>query len=122
MRKRRAFNCEFKREAAIMVLNQGHPFAHIWLQLKTSENSLRGRVQQIQFERNGCVPKTKSMTLAFGIISKPACIGCEERMQLYSVRLADQFRHGLLQCVIWVLLTRDMEVTYGRSRVWAIPR
>jgi|SaaInl74LU_5_DNA_1037368.scaffolds.fasta_scaffold18093_2 hypothetical protein len=29
MRKKRTFSREFKREAATMVLDQGHPLAHI---------------------------------------------------------------------------------------------
>ena len=49
MRKRRAFSREFKREAATMVLDQGHPLAHICLQLDVSENGLRRWVQQIQY-------------------------------------------------------------------------
>ena len=62
MRKRRTYSREFKREAATMVLDQGHPLAHICLQLDVSENSLRRWVQQVQFERNGGVPETKALT------------------------------------------------------------
>jgi transposase len=62
MRKRRTFSREFKREAATMVLDQGHPLAHICLQLDVSKNSLRRWVQQVQFERNGGVPETKALT------------------------------------------------------------
>ena len=49
MRKRRTFSREFKREAATMVLDQGHPLAHICLQgarppgscsIQTSEASM----------------------------------------------------------------------------------
>jgi transposase len=45
-----------------MVLDQGHPLAHICLQLDVSENGLRRWVQQVQFERNGGVPETKALT------------------------------------------------------------
>ena len=62
MRKRRPLSREFKREAASMLLDQGHPLAHICLQLDISENSLRRWVQQVQFERNGGVPETKALT------------------------------------------------------------
>ena len=47
MGKRRMVSREFKREAATMVLDQGHPLAHICLQLDVSENRLRRWVQQV---------------------------------------------------------------------------
>ena len=62
MRKRYAFSREFKREAATVVLDQGHPLAHICLQLDVSDNSLRRWVQQVQFKRSGDVPETKALT------------------------------------------------------------
>ena len=62
MTKRRTFSRDFKREAATMVLVQGHPLAHLCLQLDISENSLRRWFQKVQFERNGGVPETKALT------------------------------------------------------------
>jgi transposase len=56
MTKRRTFSRDFKREAATMVLVQGHPLAHLCLQLDISENSLRRWVQQVQYEHNGGAP------------------------------------------------------------------
>ena len=62
MGKRRMVSREFKREAATMALDQGHPLAHTCLQLDVSEYSLRRWVQQVQFERNGGGSETKALT------------------------------------------------------------
>jgi len=57
MKKRRSFSREFKREAAGMVLDQGFSYREVCRQLDLRETGLRRWVEQLQFERDGGVPK-----------------------------------------------------------------
>ena len=57
MKKRRSFSREFKREAAGMVLDQGFSYREVCRQLDLGETGLRRWVEQLQFERDGGVPK-----------------------------------------------------------------
>ena len=62
MKKRRSFSREFKREAAGMLLDQGFSYREVCRQLDLGETGLRRWVEQLQFERDGGVPKSEALT------------------------------------------------------------
>ena len=62
MKKRHSFSREFKRETAGMVLDQGFSYCEVCRQLDLGETGLRRRVEQLQFERDGDVPKSEALT------------------------------------------------------------
>ena len=62
MKKRRSFSREFKREAAGMVLDQGFSYCEVCRQLDLGETGLGRWVEQLQFERDGDVPKSEALT------------------------------------------------------------
>ena len=59
-KQRRSFSAEFKREAAGLVLNQGHIEAS--RSPGVVESALRRWVNQLQQERTGVTPQSKALT------------------------------------------------------------
>ena len=57
MKKRRSFSHEFKQEATSMVLVQVFSYRDVCHQLDLGDTGLRRWVEQLQFERDGGVPK-----------------------------------------------------------------
>ena len=62
MKKRRSFSREFKREAVGMMLDQGFSYREVCRQLDLGETGLLRWVEQLQFERDGGVPKSEALT------------------------------------------------------------
>ena len=62
MKKRRSFAREFKGEAAGMFLDQGFAYGEVCRQFDLGETGLRRWVEQLQFERDGGVPKSEALT------------------------------------------------------------
>ncbi len=61
-KQRRSFSTEFKREAALLVLDQGYTLIEASRSLGVVDSVLRRWVQQLQQERHGMTPKTKALT------------------------------------------------------------
>ena len=61
-RARRSFNTEFKREAASLVLKEGYSVAEACRSLDVGKTGLRRWIDQLEAERLGVTPKTKSFT------------------------------------------------------------
>ncbi|WP_154665203.1 IS3 family transposase [Pseudomonas fulva] len=61
-KQRRTFTPEFKREAACLVLDQGHSHAEAARSLGLVESALRRWVNQLQQERGGVTPASKALT------------------------------------------------------------
>jgi transposase len=61
-KQRRSFSTEFKREAALLVLDQGYTLIEACRSLGVADSVLRRWVQQLQQERHGMTPKTKALT------------------------------------------------------------
>jgi transposase len=61
-KQRRSFSTEFKREAALLVLDQGYTLIEASRSLGVADSVLRRWVQQLQQERHGMTPKTKALT------------------------------------------------------------
>ncbi len=61
-KQRRSFSTEFKREAALLVLDQGYTLIEASRSLGVADSVLRRWVQQLQQERHGITPKTKALT------------------------------------------------------------
>jgi transposase len=65
-KQRRSFSGEFKREAAVLVLDQG--YSHIESHIEASrslgvvESALRRWVNQLLQERSGLTPQSKALT------------------------------------------------------------
>lgn len=62
MTKYRSFSVEFKHEAALLVLDQGYSVMEACLSLGVGDTALRRWVNQLQQERNGITPKSKTLT------------------------------------------------------------
>ncbi len=62
-KQRRSFFAEFKREAAVLVLDQGYSHIEACRSLGVVESALRRWVNQLQQERSGITPQTKALTL-----------------------------------------------------------
>jgi transposase len=61
-RQRRTFSTEFKREAAILVLDQGYTVVEACQSLGVVESALRRWIKQLQDERSGVTPQGKALT------------------------------------------------------------
>ncbi|WP_085985636.1 IS3 family transposase [Pseudomonas luteola] len=61
-KQRRSFTPEFKREAAVLVLDQGYSCIEAARSLGLVESALRRWVNQLQAERNGMTPTSKALT------------------------------------------------------------
>jgi transposase len=61
-KQRRSFSTEFKREAALLVLDQGYSHAEACRSLGVVESALRRWVVQLQKERGGVTPQSKALT------------------------------------------------------------
>ena len=61
-KQRRTFSAEFKREAAILVLDQGYTVAEACQSLGLVDSALRRWVRQLQQERDGITPQSKALT------------------------------------------------------------
>ncbi|AYN96769.1 hypothetical protein EAW52_23975 [Pseudomonas sp. LTJR-52] len=61
-KQRRFFTPEFKREAAVLVLDQGYSHIEAARSLGLIEAALRRWVKQLQAERNGVTPTSKALT------------------------------------------------------------
>jgi len=61
-KQRRTFSAEFKREAAILVLDQGYSILEASRSVGVVETVLRRWVEQLQQERNGVTPSSKALT------------------------------------------------------------
>lgn len=61
-RSRRSFSTEFKRDAAILVLDQGYSVAEACRSLDVGETALRRWVDQLQAERGGITPSGKALS------------------------------------------------------------
>lgn len=61
-RSRRSFTSDFKRDAASLVLDQGHSVAATCRSLDVSETALRRWVDQLNAERGGTTPTSKALT------------------------------------------------------------
>ena len=62
-KQRRSFSTEFKREAALLVLDQGYTLMEASRSVGVVDSVLRRWVQQLQQERHGMTPKTKALTV-----------------------------------------------------------
>ena len=60
--KRKAFEPEFKREAASLVLDQGYSYSQACESLGVGETALRRWAKQLASERQGIPPKSKALT------------------------------------------------------------
>ena len=56
-RSRRSFSTEFKRDAAVLALDQGYSVAESCLSFDVGKTALRRRVNQLQAERGGITPQ-----------------------------------------------------------------
>ncbi len=54
--------CEFSREAAVLVLDQGYSHIEACRSLGVVDSALRRWVKQLQEERLGVTPKSKALT------------------------------------------------------------
>lgn len=61
-KQRRIFSAEFKREAAVLVLDQGYSHIEACRSLGVVDSALRRWVKQLQEERLGVTPKSKALT------------------------------------------------------------
>lgn len=61
-KQRRSFTTEFKREAAVLVLDQGYSHIEASRSVGVGESVLRRWVQQLQQERHGITPHSKALT------------------------------------------------------------
>ena len=61
-KQRRTFSAEFKREAAMLVLDQGYSVAEACQSLGLVDSALRRWVSQLQQERAGITPQSKALT------------------------------------------------------------
>jgi len=61
-KQRRSFSTEFKREAALLVVDQGYSHAEACRSLGVVESALRRWVVQLQKERGGVTPQSKALT------------------------------------------------------------
>lgn len=61
-KQRRSFSTEFKREAALLVLDQGYTLIEASRSVGVVDSVLRRWVQQLQQERHGMTPKSKALT------------------------------------------------------------
>lgn len=61
-KQRRTFSTEFKREAALLVLDQGYTLIEASRSVGVVDSVLRRWVQQLQQERHGMTPKSKALT------------------------------------------------------------
>ena len=61
-KQRRTFSAEFKREAAILVLDQGYTVAEASQSLGLVDSALRRWIKQLQQERSGITPQSKALT------------------------------------------------------------
>ncbi|MGD8105046.1 IS3 family transposase [Pseudomonas aeruginosa] len=59
---RRTFSAEFKREPAVLVLDQGYSFIDACRSLGVVDSALRRWVKQLEAERQGVTPKSKALT------------------------------------------------------------
>lgn len=58
-KQRRSFSAEFKREAAVLVLDQGYSHIEASRSLGVVESALRRWVNQLQQERTGVLRKVR---------------------------------------------------------------
>lgn len=61
-RKRRSFTSEFKREAALLVLDQGYSVVEACRAMEVGESALRRWIDQLNTERQGITPKERALT------------------------------------------------------------
>jgi len=61
-RQRRSFSTEFKRDAAMLVLDQGYTIPEACRSLDIGETALRRWVDQLAAERGGVTPTSKALT------------------------------------------------------------
>lgn len=61
-KQRRTFSTEFKREAALLVLDQGYTLLEASRSVGVVDSVLRRWVQQLQQERHGMTPKSNALT------------------------------------------------------------
>ena len=61
-KQRRTFSAEFKREAAILVLDQGYTVAEACQSLGLVDSALRCRVKQLHHERGGAAAQSGALT------------------------------------------------------------
>lgn len=61
-RSRRSFTPEFKRDAALLVLEQGYSILEASRAIDVDETALRRWVEQLQAEQQGITPSSKALT------------------------------------------------------------
>lgn len=61
-KQRRVFTAEFKREAALLVVDQGYSHADACRSLDVGETAMRRWVDQLRAERKGVTPQSKAIT------------------------------------------------------------
>ena len=61
-KQRRTFSTEFKREAALLVLDQGYTLLEASRSVGVVDSVLRRWVQQLQQEHHGMTPKGQALT------------------------------------------------------------
>lgn len=61
-RKRRSFTSDFKREAAMLVLDQGYSVTEACRAMEVGETALRRWMEQLNAERQGVTPKQRALT------------------------------------------------------------
>lgn len=61
-RQRRSFSTEFKRDAGMLVLDQGYTIPEACRSLDIGETALRRWVDQLAAERGGVTPTSKALT------------------------------------------------------------
>ncbi len=61
-RSRRSFTPEFKRDAALLVLEQGYSILEASRAIDVGETALRRWVEQLQAEQQGITPSSKALT------------------------------------------------------------
>ena len=61
-KQRRTFSAEFKRDAALLVLDQGYTLVEAGRSVGVGDSVLRRWVRQLQQERHGLTPKSHALT------------------------------------------------------------